>query len=410
MSEAIERLREQRRQVLANAEAPARRAATDNRNLTAEEQRIFEQAMAEVDRIDARIDELRGQHDRVQQADDAFRRLGGGRLGLPSVEDREVADRLRAMVLANDVRPLEVRDTQPRSGWQPGIERRDLATTTGSAGLTGVTFYNRIIESLVEANSLLAAGATLITSESGETLRVPTGSPGTAGIVAEGAQIPSSDPALDSVPLSPFKYATIVYVSRELVEDATFDIAGYIARETGGALGLAAGNDFITGSGTGEPNGLLNAAVVGVTGAGATPTADELIDLFHSVASPYGRARSAAWLMSNAALAEVRKLKDPATGAFLFDLDVPVGTGASGQLLGRPVYVDAGMPDPAAGASSVAFGDMSRVFVRQVNGVRFDRSDDFRFDTDTVSFRAVWRADGALVDVNAVKLFAGAAA
>jgi HK97 family phage major capsid protein len=58
----------------------------------------------------------------------------------------------------------------------------------------------------------------------------------------------------------------------------------------------------------------------------------------------------------------------------------------------------------------VAFGDLSTYWVRLVNNVRFERSDDFKFDTDVVAFRCLIRGDGMLVDQSgAVKHFLGAA-
>ena len=54
------------------------------------------------------------------------------------------------------------------------------------------------------------------------------------------------------------------------------------------------------------------------------------------------------------------------------------------------------------------FGDISKVWVRHVNGVRFERSLDHGFDTDVVWFKSVLRADGALVDTTgALKAFVG---
>jgi HK97 family phage major capsid protein len=48
---------------------------------------------------------------------------------------------------------------------------------------------------------------------------------------------------------------------------------------------------------------------------------------------------------------------------------------------------------------------MSRYFVRLVNGIRFERSDDFKFQNDLISFRCILRLDGALIDTAAVKTF-----
>ncbi|MQA17308.1 MAG: phage major capsid protein [Pseudonocardiaceae bacterium] len=88
------------------------------------------------------------------------------------------------------------------------------------------------------------------------------------------------------------------------------------------------------------------------------------------------------------------------------------GVGSVGTLLGRPVYLDATVADSGANdAKAVLFGDFSRYFVRMVRGIRFERSDDFAFDQDLITFRALLRADGDLVDqTGAVKHWVAAAA
>jgi HK97 family phage major capsid protein len=116
------------------------------------------------------------------------------------------------------------------------------------------------------------------------------------------------------------------------------------------------------------------------------------------VAEPYAASPSAAFLLRNASDVIVRKLKDT-TGQ-------PVqGLTTRGQILGYPSYVDPFMPAMANTAESIAFGDMSKYFIRIVNGIRFERSDEFRFQNDLVAFRCILRLDGALVDTGAVKTF-----
>jgi HK97 family phage major capsid protein len=88
----------------------------------------------------------------------------------------------------------------------------------------------------------------------------------------------------------------------------------------------------------------------------------------------------------------------------VFDL-TPVKAGSSVNLLGMPGYVDPHTPAPANTAKSLAFGDWSRYAVRIVKGVRVERSDEYAFQNDLVSFKAVIRLDGALVDANAIKTF-----
>jgi HK97 family phage major capsid protein len=102
--------------------------------------------------------------------------------------------------------------------------------------------------------------------------------------------------------------------------------------------------------------------------------------------------------MRNASNVIVRKLKDTS--------GQPVnGLTDRRTILGYPVFVDPFMPAMANTVESIAFGDMSKYFIRIVNGVRFERSDEFRFQNDLIAFRCILRLDGALVDTAAVKTF-----
>ena len=94
----------------------------------------------------------------------------------------------------------------------------------------------------------------------------------------------------------------------------------------------------------------------------------------------------------------MRKLRD-STGQPIQRL------GERGRILGYPSYLDPFMPATANTAESLALGEMSKRFIRIVNGVRFERSDEFRFQNDLVAFRCILRLDGAVVGTSAVKTF-----
>ena len=75
-------------------------------------------------------------------------------------------------------------------------------------------------------------------------------------------------------------------------------------------------------------------------------------------------------------------------------------------LLGKPVVIDPNMPDPALNALPIAFGDFSAFYIRDVQGVRFERSDDYAFANDLVTFRSLLRSDSNLIDLTgAIKLY-----
>jgi HK97 family phage major capsid protein len=277
----------------------------------------------------------------------------------------------------------------------------------------GTDVYGRIIMHLVETSALMRAGATVVTTETGENLVVPR-STGfvTTNLTAEAAQITESDPTLGTVTLGAYKYANYFEVSSELANDSPTNLLDFLARQAALSLGLGTtgyGNHLINGTGTGQPRGLLLDAGTGVTGPAGTGTTlgtqgtanqgtDALWNLVGSLAEPYAEAPSAAFLMRNASNVTIRKLRDTS--------GQPVnGLTDRRSLLGYPVYLDPFMPAMANTAESIAFGAMDRHFIRIVNGVRFERSDEFRFQNDLIAFRCIIRLDGALIDTNAVKTF-----
>lgn len=409
----LERLRARREQLVTEARAVVDPAADMKRALSDDEQRRYDAAVDELDRLDERIKEVAGQEKRAADAaavmDPYTRRRRPAR-------DDGLCDSFRSMILEKNPAPIDVRWDQPRSVYQPGVERRDLVTTA-PANMAGVSFYGRLVEHMVESSAVLRAGATLLTTDSGESMRVPRSTGlSTAGIVAEAAVIPDSDPALSSITLGAYKYGFLVQVSTEMVQDSGIDLEGYLAREAGQAIGLGLGNHLINGTGTGQPRGVLADATAGVTGPTGTATSfgaqgtagqgtDLLYDLFGSVAEPYVMQPAAGWLLRNASLTTVRKLKTSAGEGVGTDFVTDGPAGASGSMIGKPAFIDPYVPAMAASAKSVLFGDWSRYFVRMVNGIRFERSNDYAFNSDLVTFRALLRADAAMVDPSAIKYF-----
>lgn len=328
-----------------------------------------------------------------------------------------------ARALASQANPVDERtndvDAQLRSFLRG--ERRDLVIaparrdlTKGSATAGGntvpTTFYGQLIEHLIEVSGVLAAGATVLETASGESMEMPvTTAHSTGALTTEGSAISESDPAFAKRTLGAYKYGTLIQVSRELVEDTGVDLQGYLAMQAGRAVGNALGAHLVTGSGNSQPSGIITTASAGVTGAetGGAFTADELIDLYYSVIAPYRNSRQCAWLLKDASVATMRKLKDDG-GAYLWN--PATAPGQPDSFLGKPVFTDPNVAAIGAGAKSVAFGDMSRYFVRLAGGVRFERSDEFAFNADLVTFKAVVRGDGILADqTGAVKVFTGKA-
>jgi HK97 family phage major capsid protein len=396
------------------------RAADDGRDLTpadlAEHQR-------HVDAEREAADEL----DRLRDEQIADLRAGAARSAGRPVLTREAADiaqAFRSAIFAKNPAPIEF-GTEMTDEWPTDmpelvhgrvgkvkIHTRDTLKSTATQGLS-TDVYSTIIDQLVEKTALAAAGATTLTTATGEDLVIPKATAYvTSALTTEGSSITESDPTLATVTLKSYKYANFFQISRELADDTPTNLLAYLAEAAALSLSLGTngyGNHLINGTGTGQPRGLLTDAATGVTGPAGTGTSlgaqgtanqgtDALWNLVGSVAEPYASAARAAFLMRNASDIIVRKLRDT-TGQ-------PVqGLTTRGQILGYPSYLDPFMPAMANGIESIAFGDMSGYFIRFVNGVRFERSDEYAFQSDLVSFRCIIRLDGALIDTNAVKTF-----
>jgi HK97 family phage major capsid protein len=418
----LDQLREQRATARTERDQILTRAAAEQRDPSPEELAQYQaHDLAEREASDA----MEAERDR--QLAEVRAMATRGRQPALSREAAEVARQFRSAIFAKNPAPIEVYASELGDEWpedvpEPVMGRagrvrvhtRDLTTGSATQAL-GTDVYGRIVQHLVETSALLRAGATVITTDTGESLVVPR-STGfvTSALTAEAAQITESDPTLGTVALGAYKYANYFEVSQELANDSPTNLLDFLARQAALSLGLGTngyGNHLINGTGTGQPRGLLLDAATGVTGPAGTGTTlgtqgtanqgtDALWNLVGSVAEPYADAASAAFLMRNAVDVGIRKLRDT-TGQ-------PVqGLGDRRNLLGYPTYHDPFMPAAANGAEYIAFGAMDRYFVRIVNGVRFERSDEFRFQNDLIAFRCIVRLDGALIDTGAVKTFVG---
>jgi HK97 family phage major capsid protein len=418
MPTLTEQLVERRTTARQAADEILQRAADESRDLSPDE--LAEHRAHIVAEREA-SDELAATHDRAI----ADLRAGAARNGrsVLSRASQDTARAFRAAIFAKNPAPIEVYsdlpdewpedypEVQGRVG-RVQVHTRDTLKSTATQALS-TNVYTSIVQHLVETSSLMAAGATVVTTATGEDLVIPksTGFVSTA-IIGEGASITESDPTLATVTLKSFKYSNYFEISQELATDTPTNLLDFLARQAAISLGLGAtgfGDDIVNGAGTTEPRGLLLDAATGVTGPAGTGTSlgtqgtanqgtDALWNLVGSVAEPYAASPNAAFLMRNASDIIVRKLKDT-TGQ-------PVqGLTTRGQILGYPSFIDPFMPAMANTAESIAFGDMSKYFIRIVNGIRFERSDEFRFQNDLVAFRCILRLDGALVDLGAVRTF-----
>lgn len=269
--------------------------------------------------------------------------------------------------------------------------------------------YERTLVEALEEENVFRQMAKVIQTSSGDRKIPVVASKGTASWIDEEGAFPKSDDSFGQVSIGAYKLGTMIKVSEELLNDSVFDLQSYISREFARRIGAKEEEAFFTGNGTGKPLGILAAtggAETGVTAASATAvTADELIDLFYSLKSPY--RKKSVWVLNDSTIKSIRKLKDT-NGQYLWQPSLVAGT--PDTILGRPVKTSAYMPAIAAGAKTIAFGDFSYYWIADRQGRSFKRLNELFAATGQVGFLASQRVDGRLILAEAVKVLAQKAA
>lgn len=183
-----------------------------------------------------------------------------------------------------------------------------------------------------------------------------TGSTAATWVSETGART-ASQLTFDQLVLTPYELATYTEVSKQLLEDNAYNLQGELTADLSESFAIAEAQAFIAGDGTGKPLGLLSATTItevktgNASTLGAAP-ADMLITLMYQLPAAY-RANG-IWVMNGTTLAAVRKLKD-GQGNFLWQPSFQAGQPET--ILGRPVVEMVDMPDVAANAVPIMFGD-----------------------------------------------------
>jgi len=212
-----------------------------------------------------------------------------------------------------------------------------------------------------------------------------------------------------SIPLH--ELSALPKASQRLLDDAAFDIEGWLAGRIADKFARAEAAAFVNGDGLDKPRGFLTHTLVDNIiwdwgNIGYIPTgvdgdiggADKIVDLVYALGAQY--RGSASFVMNSKTAGAVRKLKD-ADGRFLWSDGLAAAEPA--RLLGYPVLIAEDMPDIATDAAAIAFGDFG-------SGYTVAERPDLRILRDPFSakpnvlFYATKRVGGDVSDFAAIKV------
>jgi HK97 family phage major capsid protein len=399
-------LREQRANIWSQMREVMDRAEAENRPLSVDERSTYDAAEADLDRIGNEI-ELQERHEARTREFSAVNRNEVARPGSNSgpAHTDVTYDKVFTKYLKGGMGRLTSDEQGVLAAGYAEIQNA-LAVGTNSAGgyLVPPGWRDEFIVQM-KAFGNVQAVAQVIETDSGQPLQWPTmnDTANVGRLLAENTQMTETDIVVGTATLGAYMYSSdLTRVSLQLVNDAAFDVDKLVQAAHAERLGRITNQHFTTGTGTAQPQGIVTGATSGVTAAGvAAITADEIIDLVHSVDPAYRTSARAQFMTTDTALKSIRKLKDT-TNQYLWQPGLQAGVAST--LYGYPVVINQDMAVPATGVKSVLFGDFYAGYViRIVQGIQTITFTERYLDYLQVGHSSYMRADGKTQNASAYK-------
>lgn len=201
-----------------------------------------------------------------------------------------------------------------------------------------------------------------------------------------------------------YKYTNLVAFSKEVMEDAVFDIEGELRDQLAEALAETYNNLIVEGDA--DVEGLLKATGATEVAPAATGkvSTDDIINVFYSL--PVAYRDNACWILNDSTAKELAKLKDGMGQPLLYVSYNASPVGPTSMILGKEVIIDNNMPNLFEGEAAIVFADLDKaIVVAERTGVEVVRSTEFGFLNDSIAVKANVRLDVKLMQEEAIATF-----
>lgn len=280
-------------------------------------------------------------------------------------------------------------------------EAKYLRTDVGPDGgfLVPSETENFIVKNITEVSQMRQIARVRTTSS--KSLLVPTRPTlVSGGWVGEGGTATNDESTYGEIEIFARKLMVYSIVTNEMLQDAAFNMESEVLSDVGEDFGQLEGLAFVSGSGANQPDGFINNADIAITNTGVADniTADSIIDITGELKVGY----NPSYVLNRKTLADVRQLKD-GNGQYLWASGLAAGQ--PNTLNGHPYVSMIDMPDIAAAAKPIAFGDFNRGYtIIDRVGMSVIR-DEFTLATSgKVRFVFMKRVGGSVVLPEAIKI------
>lgn len=207
---------------------------------------------------------------------------------------------------------------------------------------------------------------------------------------------------LESIPIHTMMAET--GLSRNMVEDSAFNIENFLTRKFAEAADIDEDNRFAAGPGAGSPQGILPGGINAlsltevVSGDADEVTWDGLLKLQYAIPSRY--RKKAVWLANRTTYGKIARLKSGDNYLWNpYQFQGGTDLGPQTKLLGFPVLEQEEMPDEAANAYPMVFGDLTGYQIFDRVGMTVERYlDSATARVNTIMYVMRRRLGGQLVE------------
>ena len=255
-------------------------------------------------------------------------------------------------------------------------------------------YDHRLIDVLTEEN-IMRGIATKITTSGEHKINIAATKPAAAWI-EEGEALSFGDATFEQKILDAHKLHVAIKITEELLYDNAFGLENYIITEFGKAIANAEEDAFLNGDGVGKPTGIFDKTKGGESIGTLTAAlkSDDILDLIYKLKRPY--RKNASFIMNDATLAQIRKLKDN-NGQYLWQPSYQANE--PDKILGYNIRTSAFAPTDA-----IAFGDYKYYNIGDRGSRSFKQLNELFAGNGMIGYVAKERVDGLLILPEAVKI------
>ena len=336
-------LEEKRAQLQEEMESLLSTAKSEERAMTEEESAKFDGLEKEIKNIDATLAaEKRAEELKITKEEEPMPEVRAEETKV--TEESEV--RAFEAFVRNNLEELRAGEQQLTEG--------------NNGAIVPTTIANKIIEEVRDMVPFLTLGDVYNTNGK---LSVPVYSEDStnyinADYVDEGTSLVDNIGEFTSVDLTGYVIGALALVSNKLISNTEINITDFVVRKVAEAIAEKLETEFVVGTNN-KITGIASSTVRVTAAATTAVTYDELVSLKHSVKKRF--RKNGKWIMNDKTYEAICKLKDGNHQPYFKDDEY--------KILGCEVIISDSMPNMAASAKAIFFGDLSGYSIKMTKKV-----------------------------------------